>query len=213
MTGCRPAPRHLVLQLSLALCVASLSGCSHVDHRWQWSGYSAQSPAAIKRLAVRGLADHAWAPGLAETLGTVASDYAKLRRNYIVAAADEQAAPPAGEGVGAGVCPTACVPPQEGVLILQALDARRQGDALELTLRAELWACAGRRPIWSAQGHQRLRANDARLQALTASYTAALGPDAAAWAAAAFVLGQQVLDGLPDPVLSPADIEEKIEAG
>lgn len=213
MMGCRHAPGRLGLKLTLALCAASFSGCSHVDHHWQWSGYSAQAPAAIKRLAVRGLAGDAWAPGLAETLATVASDYARLRRNYIVVAADDAAAPPAGEAAGTGACLAACTPPLEGLLILQALGAERQGDTLELTLRAELWSCTGKRLMWSAQGHQRLRANDARLQALTASYTAALGPGAAAWAAAAFVLGQQVLDGLPDPALSPADIEEKIEAG
>lgn len=189
---------------ALAAMLALSSACSHVDFRWQAAGDPASAATAVKHLAIVGLADEAATPGLSETLGVVAAEFAKLRRNYLVAQAPL---------VGGGHERACAAGGVEGALVLHALEAQADDRAVALTLRAELWRCQGPRLLWQAQGHRRLPAHDVHLAALTESYRSGLGEAAGRWAAASFVLAQELLGQLPDPTLTDADIEEKLELG
>lgn len=190
-------------RLAWALGWASLSGCGTLSAVYVQPAYTAAAPDAITHLRVA-----AWAPAHAEDLApmmaAVAADLVKLRKNYLVVAA----------GPGPGALGDPCSPQVQGVLWFRALEVTAPA-AGKVGLRAalELYRCRDGALLYRAEGYRATRSQDASLADLVATYKQQLQGRGAAWAAPAFSLAQALVEPLPDPTLSDAQIEEKIELG
>jgi len=190
--------RRLAITL-LALLAASCS--SAIDSRFALRGYDVRGPGAVKRIAVA-----AWAPrglgGLREVALQVATDLVKLRKNYLVKrpATLERDFAEACDGV-------------EGVLAVRVLDVQVSGDTVNTRAEAALFRCADGALLWRAGGALETSSTDANLQQLAAAYVERAGEDARRYAAPLFALLQQLLAPLPDPMLTDAEVDEKIELG
>jgi probable lipoprotein (TIGR04455 family) len=191
----------LGLQLSLG------AGCSSLRSAWAEPDYQARplpgaSPrvAPIKRIRVVGWEDGR-CPGLGDVLAAVVGDLVKLRKNYLVLG-NQTARIQWAEACGANV---------SGVLFVRPLQCARSSLSVELRLSMELYACADGSLLWRAEGAQAHRSSDASLTDLVTHYTADLGPRAAAYGAPVFAVSQDLVDALPDPQLTDAEIVEKIE--
>ena len=198
---------------ALAVAMATMGcGCSHVASVYQTNGMGA----AVKRVRVV-----AWAPadhsGLAPVLSAVATDYLKLRKNYLV-----QADEPVNGGAAAApatldrLWSAACTDPAEGVVFVRALDSvlsARAPRAAALRLSAELYRCRDGALLYRSEGALKRSELDGALQQTRLHYAAELGEDKAAYVPCAFSLLQELLTPLFDPSLTEEELEEKIELG
>jgi probable lipoprotein (TIGR04455 family) len=190
--------RRLALLVAL---LATASCASAIDSRFALRGYDARGSGAVKRIAVG-----AWAPheltGVREVAVQVATDLVKLRKNYLVKrpAVLERDFAEACEGV-------------EGVLAIRVLDLQVAGDAVTTRAETSLFRCADGALLWRTGGALEASSKDANLQNLAAAYVERAGEGARVYAAPLFALLQQLLAPLPDPVLTDAEIDEKIELG
>jgi probable lipoprotein (TIGR04455 family) len=194
--------RRFLMMVYLALATLG-TGCGTLTRVYVQPGYNLSGPAPIKHVRIA-----AWAPqehaGLAQVMAHVASDLIKLRKNYLVMDAEPQMA-----AVGA-----ACPEHVEGMIWVRVLDVT-QPKTGQVYLRGalEMYRCSDGALIFRSEGASTHRSMDRALSDLTANYQAQLGEASLVWAAPAFNLYQALVEPLPDPTLSDADIEEKIELG
>lgn len=183
------------------LCLSvSSAACSATRSVYLQAGYDGAGRDAVKRIAVVG-----WAPaeheGAGAVLARVAADFIKLRRDYLV-----QESSSLGRGWS-----DHCVENREGVLVVRALGVQLDGDEVELDVAAELYRCGDGALVWRAEGDEDADSDDDDLAMMVDAYRRELGAAAARFAAPAFVLLQDLLGGMPNPVLDDDDIMEKIE--
>lgn len=135
-------------------------------------------------------------------LAHVGADFVKMRRNFLVYRTDTISRHWA----------EACQKPVEGVLLIRALSARTQtSDRLALEVAAELYECAQGALLWRLEGQTTTTTHDAHLSHLTQNYAETLGKNQAGWIAPSFSLLQDLLEQLPNVVLSDTEIDERIE--
>ena len=97
----------------------------------------------------------------------------------------------------------------EGVLLLKPrLEAVGSGFEAEVT--AALARCGDGREAWTARAAGSFRSTDPGLTSVTEVYVQELGPDAARYVPPALNLLRPLLDTLPQPVLTEADVDEKL---
>lgn len=187
--------------LLIVVALAATSCASAIDSRFALRGYDARDAGAVKRIAVA-----AWAPrelaGVGEVAVQVATDLVKLRKNYLVkqSAVLARAYAEACDGV-------------EGALAVRVLDVQVSGDDVTTRAEASLFRCSDGALLWRTAGALEASSSDANLQNLAAAYVERAGEGARRYAAPLFALLQQLLAPLPDPVLTDAEIDEKIELG
>lgn len=182
--------------------VALFCACSSVHQVYQQQAYDVHGPAPIKRIAVAGWAAQD-ANGLGDVVSQVATDLIKLRKNYLVR--NTQAL----KQNWAELCQEKI----EGVFLVRAMDAQPTEDKVFMRLQAELYRCQDGALLWQAQADSTESSHNADLASLVGNYQKSAGPAAVTYAAPAFVLLQQIIKILPDPTLSEADVDEKIELG
>jgi len=191
------------------LIVASVmcTACSAVESTYVRAGYDAKTPDAVKRIAIVAwaLPDH---PKLGDVLRQVTADRVQLKMQYLVYRVElidtewrAVCGPLGAEGEGA----------LEGVLAVQAIDVKLAGEDIELRLVAELHRCADGELLWRAEGFEGTESKDDDLTKLTESYQTKLGEAAGRYAAPVFLILRDILETLPDPVLTDDEIMEKIE--
>ena len=188
---------------AVTIVVALVAGCSHISGLYLLSGYDVQASTTVKRITVGAWGDEQRAPGLAGVLAQVTTDYVKLRKNYLVHPHD----------TNASSWDTLCVDGLEGVLWVRALEVETTPTEVFLHASAELYACKTGALVWRIEGSRKQPSQNADLAQLVQSYASTSGKAAEVYAAPAFVLLQEMLGSLPDPVLNDHDIEEKIELG
>jgi probable lipoprotein (TIGR04455 family) len=181
--------------------VASVGCASAIDSSYLLRGYDGQSNTAVKRIAVA-----AWAPADLHDVATlttaIATDFVKLRKNYLV----RQSGPVQRDFAEA--CDAL-----DGVLAIRVLDVVVAADAVTTRLEASLYRCRDGALLWRTTGTLTASSRDENLQQLAAAYGNSAGPAAARFAAPLFALLQQLLTPMPDPVLSDDEILEKIDLG
>ena len=186
-----------------AAAACLLVSCSHSSGLYLLRDYDVHAPTTVKRITVGAWGDEHQAPGLAAVLAQVTTDYVKLRKNYLVHPHDTVAAS----------WDSLCVEGLDGVLWVRALEVETRPPDVSLHASAELYACKTGALVWRIEGHRKQSSQNADLAQLVQSYAATTGQAAQVYAAPAFVLLQEMLGSLPDPVLNDHDIEEKIELG
>ncbi len=105
-----------------------------------------------------------------------------------------------------------CVEGIEGVLWLLPR-VRTQSGGVEAELEAKLYRCPDGHEVWSAESGGSFPTSSEALADVTRLYAQELGEEVAWYVPAAFDLLRPTLDTLPNPVLTEADREEKIELG
>ncbi len=179
----------------------ALVGCSSLGTTYVAPGYLSTSADAVKRITVG-----AWAPadqaGAAPVIARIAADFVKLRKNYIVP-----------ESLALKGWEEGCKDNREGVLAVRVLKSAIENQDVELTVAVELFRCRDGALLWRAEGKGDGKSNDESLKEMVSNYARDVDPAAAQFAAPAFVVLQDVLNALPDVVLSDAEVEEKIEIG
>ena len=174
-------------------------GCSAVDYRYHLRGYDSSQESAVKRIAVV-----SWAPAehldLGPVLSSVATDRIKLVNSYLV-----HHSGPADRG-----WLSACGQ-LEGVLVLRALDVQKEAKNVALRILAGLYDCRDGALLWQVEGSGGSAIANPDLQNLVEQYTAKLGEGAAVYVSATFVVLKELLESIPEPVLSDDEIMEKIE--
>jgi probable lipoprotein (TIGR04455 family) len=187
------------------MATAGAEACgSAIDTAYLLRGYDVKATgavSAVKRIAVAG-----WAPSeytdLAPLAAQVATDFVKLRKNYVVF-------DPVvikrdfGEACGS----------VEGVLEVRVLDVEVDGEEVTARLQTDLYRCADGALLWRSAGELEAESDDQDLRQLAAAYTAKAGAAAKQFAAPLFAVLQDLLAPLPDPVLNDEEIAEKIERG
>ena len=97
----------------------------------------------------------------------------------------------------------------EGVLFLKpALKA--VGNGFEAELRGVLARCPDGREAWAGQASGSFPAKDPGLVEVTANYVQELGPEVERFVPPALNLLRPLLDTLPQPILTEADVDEKL---
>ena len=191
--------RRWLCWIPLSICFA----CSAVHQVYQQPSYDVHGPAPIKRIAVAG-----WAPqdanGLGDVVSQVATDLIKLRKNYLVR--NTQALKQSWSELCGGE-------KIEGVFLVRVMDSAPGGGQVFMRLQAELYRCQDGALLWQAEADGKENSSNADLASLIGNYQKSAGPAATVYAAPAFVLLQQIIKLLPDPVLNESDIDEKIEIG
>ena len=187
---------------TLRVCALALiaTSCSTLQSQYLAAGYDPTSPTAVKRIAVIGWSSSEQ-PDLATLLAAVATDRLKLKSNYLISHS------------GSARSWSAACDEREGVLFIRALSCSVVDTDVSLHLVAELYACNTGAMLWRAEAAGAHTSADTDLQELSRSYAAQLGDAVRPWAGPVFILLRDLLDLLPNPILSDDDFLEKIDLG
>jgi probable lipoprotein (TIGR04455 family) len=183
------------------LSLLAATGCSALGATYAHPGYQHQAADAVKRVAVAG-----WAPaahsGAAAVLARVATDMIKTRKSYLV---QEDLK------LERGWSELCAAEKREGVITVRVLEATTDGTEVGLSVTLELNRCSDGALLWRGEACAGADSNDANLAEMVKTYERDFGEDAKRYAAPAFVVLQDLVNALPDVVLSDAEVEEKIE--
>lgn len=191
----RPVP---LLTVGLAL-LATGAGCSSITSQFALSPYPLEGPGAVKSVVIAVWTDEGHASA-GPVLAKVAADMVKLRKNYLVFDATAM------KRGWSELCAE-----HSGVLTLRLLHASTDGDELALTLVAELYRCSDGALVYRAEAEESLEPADEDLAQMVEAYARDLGEPAKRYAAPAFVVLQDLVANLPNPVLTDDEVMQKIE--
>lgn len=180
-----------------------LASCSVVRHSRTSDDFERVDKQRLKRLAVVAQPFPEGRKEVAELFALVARRYVNQKRDFLVkeslaADGDFQLAPHCSEGI-------------DGVLWLLLRMRTQRG--VEAELESKLYRCPDGHEVWSAESGGSFPTSSEELADVTRLYAQELGEEVAPYVPAAFGLLRPTLDTLPNPVLTEADREEKIELG
>ncbi len=186
----------------LLLFALLASSCSVVKTARVADHWVREDQGAVKRLAVVvRLPDAQQKAG--EVFARVARRYVNQKRDFLVK--QERTQP--GELELGAVCGGEDA--IEGVLLLVPTLVAK-GDGFEAGLTGSLRRCGDGREAWSAEGGGSFPSREPGLVEVTQVYVQELGPEAERFVAPALNLLRPVLDTLPQPRLTEADVDEKL---
>ena len=198
--------RRLVL---FAAGVFALAGCGPVKKQYVRQDYEKQPQQQAKRLAVVTQPLPAGNEKVGELWSLIARQWVNQNRNYLVKS--NLALP---ERPTDAAFKALCVEGLEGVLWLEpAVKLAEGGQGVEASVKARLVRCADGQDDWSAEAAGSWDSEDALYRERIAEYVGTLGEEVQPYVVPSYKLLKATLDTLPNPQLSEADIEEKIELG
>ncbi len=189
--------------LSLPLFLLSLASCSVVKMSRIADDWNSNGRDKVKRIAVvvQPLPDGSEKTGA--MLARVARRYVHMKRNFLVKADSAKA--------GALDRSTECSADNtlDALLWLQPT-AKAVGDGIELSVKASLQQCADGTEVWAAEAGGSFKGYDEGLKEVAATYGRENGAEVERFVPAAMNVLRPMLDTLPDPQLTEADVEEKM---
>lgn len=198
--------RRLVL---LAAGALALAGCGPVKKQYVRKDYEKQPQEQVKRLVVVTQPMPADIPQVGELWSLIARQWVNQNRNYLVKsnlALPERPGDMSFKGL--------CVEGLEGVLWLDPeVKPVGEGKGVEAAVKARLIRCSDGQDEWSAEAAGSWGSEDELYRERIAEYVGELGEVVQPYVVPSYKLLKSTLDTLPNPQLSEADIEEKIELG
>lgn len=188
--------------LSLFLLFA-VSSCSIVKTTFVRDDWTQTDQQTVKRLAIVVQPVPAGNLKAGEAFARIARRYVNQKRDFLVKKEVAQAEPLKLEQLCGGDDAI------EGVLFLKPTFVP-VGSGFETQLTASLNRCSDGREAWSAQAASSFPSKDAGLVEVTAAYVQEFGPEVEPYIPPALNLLRPLLDTLPQPVLTEADVEEKL---
>ncbi len=185
------------------LVFALVSGCSIVKASFVRDDWAQADQKAVKRLAlvVSPLPDGKEKAG--EAFARIARRYVNQKRDFLVKKEVSAATAPQLTEVCGGEDAI------EGVLLLRpALTAK--GDGFEIELKGSLARCPDGREAWSSTAAGSFPSKDTNLVEVTNVYVQEFGAEVGPYVPPALNVLRPLLDTLPQPVLTEADVDEKL---
>lgn len=180
------------------LCGCSIVKTAHVRDDWAQTDKS-----TVKRLAVvvQPLPDGKQKVG--ETFARIARRYVNQKRDFLV---KKEVSQPDALSLKE-VC--ASEDPIEGVLILKP-NLQRAAEGFEIELSGALARCSDGREAWTGLAAGSFPSKDTGLVEVTGIYVQEFGAEVEPYVPPALNLLRPLLDTLPQPTLTEADVEEKL---
>lgn len=187
----------------LLLTLAAFSACSIVKSATVRDDWAAADQKAVKRLAivVQPLPDSNQKAG--EAFARIARRYVNQKRDFLVKKEVTQAEAPTLETLCGGEDAI------EGVLFLKPV-LKPIGDGFEAELSGSLARCGDGREAWAGRAAGRFPSKDSNLVEVTQVYVKELGAEVERYVPPALNLLRPLLDTLPQPILTEADLDEKL---
>ncbi|MCP3139277.1 MXAN_6521/LA_1396 family lipoprotein [Pyxidicoccus xibeiensis] len=189
------------------LGLGMLAACSTVKSQRLRADYEQVDKQQVKRLVVvtQPLPDSK--PAVGELWSLIARQWVNQNRDFIVKS--NLALPDRPEDVSfKGLC----VEGIEGVLWLEPSVALK-GDGAEASVQAKLTRCRDGEEVWSAEAAGSWGSKDEDYAQRTAQYVQELGSEVEPYVVPSSKLLGATLNTLPNPQLTEADTDEKIELG
>jgi probable lipoprotein (TIGR04455 family) len=189
-----------------SLCVVLLltgTGCSVVKQSTTRSDWDSVDANKVKRLLVVTSPLPDGNEHVGQLWSKIARRYTNQKREFI---AKEEVSVATLEAGPKSLCKEGI----DGVLHLVP-DVKKKGEGVEAAVKAQLVRCPDGEQDWSAEAAGSWDSNDKLLESTTKEYADDIGADVAPYVAPTFHLLKHTLDTLPNPVLTDADKDEKIE--
>lgn len=184
-----------------ALLLLLLTSCSVVKMSRLGDDWETQEKNRLKRIAVlvQPLPDGNEKVGA--MFARVARRYVHMKRNFLVKAdaarpAAQERTADCGEGI-------------DGILWLEP-KVKSLGDGIEANVKAQLLRCADGKDVWAAEAGGSFKSYDEGLKEVAANYGRENGAEVERYVPAAMNVLRPMLDTLPQPELTEADVEEKM---
>ncbi|XXF77263.1 MXAN_6521/LA_1396 family lipoprotein [Myxococcaceae bacterium GXIMD 01537] len=195
-------------RLAPAAALALLgTACGPVKQSYVRPDYEQAGAQQVKRLAVVTQPLPAGSPVVGELWSLIARQWVNQNRNFLVksnVALPERPTDPTFKAL--------CVEGIEGVLWLEP-DVKPAGKGVEAAVKAHLVRCSDGSDEWSAEAGGSWSSDDDLYRERTAQYVQQFGEEVQPFVVPTYKLLKATLDTLPNPQLTEADIEEKIELG
>jgi probable lipoprotein (TIGR04455 family) len=178
-----------------------LTSCSVVKMSRLADGWETAEKSRLKRIAVvvQPLPDGNEKVGA--MFARVARRYVHMKRNFLVKADSARAA---------DTSPIAdCAEGLDGILWLKP-SVKAVGTGIEADVLGRLLACPDGREVWAAEAGGSFHAYDEGLKEVAANYGQENGTEVERYVPAAMNVLRPMLDTLPQPELTEADVEEKM---
>jgi probable lipoprotein (TIGR04455 family) len=173
--------------------------CSSVRRRFVVEGYTRDPGQMIKRIVIISQAS----PQNKELTGLVSAmirDVIKTNRNYLVYGILST-----GRNV-AEACKS-----RDGVLEMRVDRADAVGERVDLEITGELRRCSDNSVVWRATARSSGKSRNRSLENLIRSYVEEHGSQAEVYAAPAFNIIEDIVEAMPNPVLTEDELLEKID--
>lgn len=189
--------------LLAAALLALTSSCAVVKASTLRDDWAQTDQKTVRRLAVlvQPLPDGNQKAG--EAFARIARRYVNQKRDFLVKKEVVQAEPVLLSAVCGGEDAI------EGVLILRPV-FKPVGDGFEASLVGALARCSDGREAWAVEAGGSFPSKDSGLVEVTQVYVQEFGPEVERYVPPALNLLRPALDTLPQPVLTEADVEEKL---
>jgi probable lipoprotein (TIGR04455 family) len=173
--------------------------CSSVHRRFLVEGYTRNPGRMIKRIVIlsEGSPEN---KDLAGLLNAVTRDVIKTNRNYLVYGTLST------ERDVVEACKA-----RDGVLKMRMDRADAKGERVDLEITGELRRCSDHSLVWSASARSSGRSRNRSLENLIRSYVEEYGKQAEVFAAPAFNVIEDIVETMPNPVLTEDELIEKID--
>lgn len=190
-------------RISVTVVLLLLAGCSSVHSLYVRAGY-APGAGMVKHVVILASAPENNS-GLGPLVARIAMDIIKLRKNYLVHGNKAMKGNTMDKDRFAGCGGI------DGVLVFTVTHVSLREGKADLVITGELYRCSSRELVWRAEGKAVRPSMDPNLVELTKVYETSYGSEAAQYAAPAFGIIQDIVETLPDPVLSDEEVLKKIE--
>lgn len=190
-------------RLVLCISVAAFSSCSIVKASMVRDDWKSDDATKVKRLAIVVRPAPAANQKAGEAWARIARRYVNQKRDFLVKKELVPATAPQLSEVCGGEDAI------EGVLFLEP-NAVAKGDGFEVDVKGRLARCADGRESWTGQAAGSFPAKDQLLVEVTAVYVKEFGVEVESLVAPAMNVLRPLLDTLPQPTLTEADVDEKL---
>lgn len=192
--------------MSRILVVAVLAfstGCSVVKHTRTREDWKTVDATRVKRLVIATSPLPDGNQKVGELWSRIAKRYTNQKRDFL---AKEDVAVASLDGGAKSLCKDGI----EGVIHL-APNLVRKGNGMEASVKAQLVRCRDAEVVWETDAAGSWDSVDPVLQSTTQQYASEIGAEVEPYVAPSFHLLKATLDTLPNPVLTEADKDERIE--
>lgn len=180
--------------------LAASTGCSVVKSSVVREDWATVHQDKVKRLTVVVQPPPDGQVKVGEAWARIVRRYVNMKRNFLVRADVTQADPPALEAV--------CIEGTEAMLYLKPA-VTAAGDGFEASVDGKLVKCGEGTELWSGAAGGSFPAKDAMFTEVAANYAREYAPEVERYIPTAMNLLRPLLDTLPNPVITDADMEEK----
>ena len=183
---------------TISLMLVSFA-CTSVRHRFVVEGYQKNPGQMIKRILI--ISDpFPQNKDLSGLISAMTRDLIKANRNYLVYGTLST------EREVIEACKT-----RDGVLKIWVDRADAVGERVHLEITGELRRCSDNSVVWSATARSSGKSRNRSLENLIRSYVEEHGKQAEIYAAPAFNIIEDIVEAMPNPVLTEDELIEKID--